>query len=57
MQIFREKPALAIGLLVIALLALVIGWWFSTRQMNPSVEVPPVNPPPETNPSKEASPI
>ncbi len=57
MQIFREKPALAIGLLVIALLALVISWWFSTRQLNPGVEVPPVNPPPATNPPKEASPI
>lgn len=44
MQTFREKPILAIGLLVVALLALFLSWFFFMRSVQPNIE--PVQPPP-----------
>jgi len=45
MQTFREKPALAVGLLVVAVLALVVSWFLTTRPQEP--QVPTYTPPPQ----------
>lgn len=44
MQIFRDKPALAIGLLIVALLVVFLSWFLFMRTPEPNVE--PVTPPP-----------
>jgi hypothetical protein len=56
MQTFREKPALAVGLLIVALIMLVASWWFFVRTPEPTVE--PVKVPPPTSPSAgQSSPL
>lgn len=44
MQTFRDKPALAIGLLIVALLVVFLSWFLFMRTPEPNVE--PVTPPP-----------
>ncbi|BCW96054.1 MAG: hypothetical protein WHS44_08395 [Fimbriimonadales bacterium] len=51
MQTFRDKPALAIGLLVVALAAVFLSWFLFMRTPEPNVE--PVTPPPaQQNPNE-----
>lgn len=45
MKTFREKPGLTIGLLVVAVLALVVSWFLTTR--SPEPQVPSYTPPPQ----------
>jgi hypothetical protein len=45
MQIFREKPVLAFGLLAAAVIALVVSWLLTTR--SPEPQVPTYTPPPQ----------
>jgi hypothetical protein len=49
MQTFRDKPALAIGLLVVALVVVFLSWFLFMRTPEPNVE--PVTPPPPTQPN------
>jgi hypothetical protein len=44
MQAFRDKPALAIGLLIVALVVVMLSWFLFMRNPEPKVE--PVTPPP-----------
>lgn len=44
MQTFRDKPALAVGLLIIALVVVFLSWFLFMRPTTPNVE--PVTPPP-----------
>lgn len=44
MQTFRDKPALAVGLLIVALLVVFLSWFLFMRTPEPNVE--PVTPPP-----------
>ncbi len=44
MQTFRDKPVLAVGLLIIALVAVFLSWFLFMRTTTPNVE--PVTPPP-----------
>ncbi|MCS6918229.1 MAG: hypothetical protein NZM28_00490 [Fimbriimonadales bacterium] len=52
MQTFRDKPALAVGLLIVALVLVFLSWFLFVRTPEPNVE--PVNPPPaQQNPEKQ----
>lgn len=44
MQTFRDKPALAVGLLIVALVVVFLSWFLFMRAPAPNVE--PVAPPP-----------
>lgn len=51
MQTFRDKPALAIGLLIVALVIVFLSWFLFMRTPEPNVE--PVTPPPvQPNPNE-----
>jgi len=52
MQTFRDKPALAIGLLIVALVVVLLSWFLFMRTPEPNVE--PVTPPPpaQQNPNE-----
>jgi hypothetical protein len=51
MQTFREKPALAVGLLIVALVVVLLSWFLFMRTPEPNVE--PVTPPPvQQNPNE-----
>jgi len=51
MQTFRDKPALAIGLLIVALVVVFLSWFLFMRTPEPKVE--PVTPPPaQQNPNE-----
>jgi hypothetical protein len=51
MQTFREKPALAVGLLIVALVVVFLSWFLFMRTPEPNVE--PVTPPPaQQNPNE-----
>jgi len=51
MQTFREKPALAVGLLIVALVVVLLSWFLFMRTPEPKVE--PVTPPPvQQNPNE-----
>jgi hypothetical protein len=45
MQLFREKPVLAFGLLIVAVIALVASWFLTTR--TPEPQMPTYTPPPQ----------
>lgn len=44
MQVFRDKPVLAVGLLIVALVLVFLSWFLFVRTPEPRVE--PVTPPP-----------
>lgn len=51
MQVFREKPILAVGLLIVALLVVLVSWMFFMHTPEPQVE--PYTPPPaQPNPNE-----
>lgn len=51
MQTFRDKPALAVGLLIVALVVVFLSWFLFMRTPEPNVE--PVTPPPvQQNPNE-----
>lgn len=50
MQVFRDKPVLAVGLLIVALVLVFLSWFLFVRTPEPQVE--PVTPPPsQPNPA------
>lgn len=52
MQTFRDKPALAIGLLIVALVIVFLSWFLFMRPAPPP-NVEPVTPPPvQQNPNE-----
>ncbi len=51
MQNLRDNPMLAVGLLVVAVLALAVSWFFFMRPSTPEVE-PIQVPPAQTDPSQ-----
>ncbi len=51
MQNLRDNPMLAVGLLVVAVLALAVSWFFFMRPSTPEVE-PIQAPPAQTDPSQ-----
>ncbi|GIV11428.1 MAG: hypothetical protein KatS3mg020_0919 [Fimbriimonadales bacterium] len=51
MQAFRNQPALAVGLLILAIVAVFLSWFLFMRTSEPKVE--PVTPPPvQQNPNE-----
>lgn len=52
MQTFRDKPALAVGLLIVALVVVFLSWFLFMRTPEPNVE--PVTPPPAPQPDPNA---
>jgi len=52
MQLFREKPILAFGLLIVAVAVLVASWFLTTR--TPEPQIPTHTPQPQqSNPETE----
>ncbi|MCX7992238.1 MAG: hypothetical protein N2651_01080 [Fimbriimonadales bacterium] len=52
MQTFRDKPVLAVGLLIVALVVVFLSWFLFIRPASPPA-VEPVTPPPvQQNPDQ-----
>ncbi len=51
MQTFRDKPTLAIGLLIVALVMVFLSWFLFLRTPEPNVE-PVTAPPVQQNPEQ-----
>jgi hypothetical protein len=51
MQTFRDKPVLAVGLLIVALVVVFLSWFLFMRTSEPNVE-PVTAPPVQQNPNE-----
>jgi hypothetical protein len=51
MQTFRDKPVLAVGLLIVAIVVVFLSWFLFMRTSEPNVE-PVTAPPVQQNPNE-----